>query len=178
MRTLIFFFLLFSISCQDSPPLISKVRNCCETEPILATVGTGNVYVPNIFTPDADGINDNLVVFANSGISQIKKIEVKKGLKVVFSATDFPVNSSNNAWDGTVDGKVAKGLFSIELEIVDDAGVTQNLQGKVCSVPCRNNDDIDKTFKNIESCKFGIQHNGAGGHDASLPSFEVFGCLE
>lgn len=177
MRTLILFFLLFSISCQDSPPLISKVRNCCETVAIQAQVGSGNVYVPNIFTPDNDGFNDRLTVLASSEITQISKMEIKKGSRVIFSANNFIPNSPEGAWDGKKDDEIVKGVFSVEIEVADDTGNIQTFTGEVCSFPCNGNSEKDKRFSTI-NCAFGTQHNGVGGADFNLPSLEFFECIE
>jgi len=177
MRNLILFSLLLSFGCQDSTPLFSSIKSCCEISSLETVVGTGKIYVPNLFTPNNDGINDNFTIFASSEIAQIKKLEVKKGSKTIFTATDFSPNSSTSAWDGTIDGEVVKGLFSFDIDIIDDAGITQSFSGKVCSLPC-NGTDKDKKFDNFDNCTFGTQHNGAGGVDNNLMSFEVLECLE
>jgi hypothetical protein len=177
MRSLVLFFLIFSISCQDSPPLISKVRNCCETVAIQAQVGSGNVYVPNIFTPDNDGINDLLTVFASSEITQINKIEIRKGSRVIFSANNFTPNSPEGAWDGQKGDEIVKGVFSVEIEVADDTGNNQTFTGEVCSFPCNGNSEKDKRFSTI-NCAFGTQHNGNGSPDVIMPTFEIFECIE
>lgn len=178
MRTLILLFLLFSFGCQDSKPLFSKIKSCCETSPILATVGNGKIYVPNIFTPNNDGINDRLTIFASEEITLIKKVEIKDGSKVIFSATNFEPFDSNNEWDGRKDDEIVKGVFSVEIEITDIDGNTQILTGEVCCLPCGNNSEKEKKFDNIDNCFFGAQHDGEGGVDSNLPSFEELVCLE
>ena len=93
----------------------SNVLNgCCDTPAINATVGLGHVYVPNVFTPNGDGINDRLVVNGDQNIILIRSFRVsdKEGT-TVFYAEDLIPNDPTNAWDGTVNAKYKNGVYSV-----------------------------------------------------------------
>jgi gliding motility-associated-like protein len=62
------------------------------------------VYIPNVFTPDGDGINDKLVV-RGTGIKTIKLFRVfNRWGELVFEKANFTPNETSNGWDGTVRG--------------------------------------------------------------------------
>jgi gliding motility-associated-like protein len=65
---------------------------------ILVTIGD-ELTVPNVFTPNGDGVND--VFFVNSkGITEYNITIVNRWGNPVFESTDV-----NASWDGTSDGK-------------------------------------------------------------------------
>ena len=59
------------------------------------------IFIPNVFSPDGDGINDRLVIFASDQVKAIKKFEVfdRWGEKV-YSGINIPVNDLTYGWDG------------------------------------------------------------------------------
>ena len=73
----LFLISLFFIACEDETPFVpapeevSIFASCCSTNAIEAQIGTGNIYVPNVFTPNDDGINDRFMILGNSEISII-----------------------------------------------------------------------------------------------------------
>ncbi|MGH1436493.1 MAG: gliding motility-associated C-terminal domain-containing protein [Lewinella sp.] len=92
-----------------------------------------NVFVPNVFSPNRDGVNDRFQVFTKpcySGIREIRIFDRWGGL--VYEAYDQPLNSSPGLWDGTIAGKVAPAgiyVYTMTLQVVD--GSTQQQNGDV-----------------------------------------------
>lgn len=63
------------------------------------------VFIPNTFTPDGDGINDILMV-RGSGIALVKSFRIFNRLgEVVFDKSNFAANEPAFGWDGKVRGK-------------------------------------------------------------------------
>ena len=60
-----------------------------------------NVYVPNVFSPNNDGVNDFFMIFAGANVQEIKSFEIfdRWGGKV-FSAARFQPNDPAHGWDG------------------------------------------------------------------------------
>ena len=58
----------------------------------------GEVFVPNLFTPNADGLNDVLEIFGNSIDYLDFKIFDRWGEMV------FQTDNINDVWDGTFNG--------------------------------------------------------------------------
>lgn len=93
-----------------------------------------SVYVPNAFSPNGDGINDNFMIFAKeTNIRQIKSFQIfDRWGGHLFSATNFPPNDPTYSWDGTYDGKILNGAvftWFAEIELLD--GTLEMLTGDV-----------------------------------------------
>ncbi|MEM8901350.1 MAG: gliding motility-associated C-terminal domain-containing protein, partial [Bacteroidota bacterium] len=67
---------------------------------------TRDLLINNVFTPNADGINDYFFV-KSGGIAMVKELHVVNSWgKTVYSETDIPVNSPSQGWDGKISGRV------------------------------------------------------------------------
>ncbi len=84
---------------------------------------TRPVFVPNAFSPNNDGINDQLVVFGNNSVVNVKSFLVfSRWGESIFEVYGVPPNDFNFAWDGTHKGKVLDaGVYTwfAEVEFVD-----------------------------------------------------------
>lgn len=95
-----------------------------------------NVFVPNIFSPNGDGLNDRLMVFGGREVRQIRQFQVynRWGSKV-YEASVFQPNDPVYGWDGNFRGrKMDAGVyvFYIEVEFID--GDTEIVKGGVTLV--------------------------------------------
>ena len=144
---------------------------CCGTEPLIASLDTGAIYVPNIFTPNSDGINDLFYVLAGSGIAQVVSLEIKDDDgNVVFESLNHQANEPALGWDGIdMNNTVRRGNFSYQLTVESVLGDQQTFTGFVCAFAC---DDEGFPDENVTDCNFAVQHNGEGELDENLPSFE------
>ncbi len=93
-----------------------------------------NVFVPNVFSPNGDGINDLFFIFANEKLVVIVSqfhIFSRWG-ETVFENFDFPPNDVEHGWDGTHRSKsLDSGVFTWFAEIVLVNGETKMFQGDV-----------------------------------------------
>jgi gliding motility-associated-like protein len=63
------------------------------------------VYIPNVFSPNGDGKNDWVTVFANDRIKKVVYLEIfDRWGNNVFKATNFLPNDPLLGWDGTFRG--------------------------------------------------------------------------
>lgn len=148
---------------------------CCDTPAINAQVGFGHVYVPNVFTPNGDGINDLLVVNGDQNIILIRSFRVsdKEGT-TVFYAEDVVPNDPTNAWDGTVNAKYKNGVYSIVMVVEAFDNATATLQGKVCNYRCLDSGEEDPISDT--GCQFPVQGED-GIYNPAIPTFESSGCF-
>src|SRR5688572_6405543 len=122
-------------SCKDDEHE-SALKGCCGNDAIDADVGNGHIYVPNIFTPNADGINDALMVCGDS-IDLLVEFEIRnKSGKVVFESFGPEPCVPAAGWDGKVDGVVVEGLYDVLVSVLAEDGTSHTLHGKVCNFPC------------------------------------------
>lgn len=84
-----------------------------------------NIYIPNVFSPNGDGWNDELRVFACKGVTKINYALVfdRWGGKV-FESRNVPIDCLSGAplWDGRVDGKLVPPgvyVYMVEVEFLD-----------------------------------------------------------
>lgn len=137
-----------SLSCFDCPnpvasPLLSTTYfltitndlGCNANSDVLVIVKKErDLYVPNSFSPNGDGVNDLFMIFSGSDIvSNIRQFNVfSRWGEPVFSSTNFLPNDPTFGWDGLFRGnEVDAGVFAymIEVEFID--GVTRILKGDV-----------------------------------------------
>lgn len=79
------------------------------------------VYIPNAFSPNADGENDFFQIFADTDIvRQVKQYAIyDRWGNQIYLATDFDMNSSGNWWDGRFKGEIldqGSYVFTMEIE--------------------------------------------------------------
>jgi|GEM_PF-5529628 len=174
LTTLFFFFCLqicfILISCHDTQTVI---KGCCDDPPASAQVGTGWVWVPNVFTPNGDGWHDWMAVYTDS-MKQIINIEIRNEDKVVvFTKKNIPLHDFGNwIWDGKINGRVEQALYSFTLQVQAIDHTIKTIEGHICNCPCDQAGDED--FKPISNCEFGLCNPNWTDcmEDESLPCFE------
>lgn len=83
-------------------------ENGCEASDILALFvkKERNVYVPNSFSPNGDGINDVFMIFAGKEAVEVKSFLVfDRWGETVFQYYNFEPNNPAYGWDGTHRGE-------------------------------------------------------------------------
>ena len=182
LSALLFFIciLLLTGSCDDDPIVNDdafNIANCCNTPPIAASVGDAKVFVPNIFTPDYDGINDVLFPFG-SDIDEIEYFRLYNSAgELVYNAENFDAYDSQYWWDGKVDGVVKQAVYLCKIQVRSTDGAAEEMEGYICCLPCRSNNENPGELEYIYDCIFGTQHNGLGGYDPDLETYEELDCL-
>jgi gliding motility-associated-like protein len=83
-----------------------------------------NIFIPNVFSPNEDGKNDQFTVFANQGVRNIKSMKIfDRWGELVFADENFPPNTLGFGWDGKLNGKpmnLAVFVYMIEIEFLDE----------------------------------------------------------
>ena len=82
-----------------------------------------NVFIPNAFSPNGDGLNDVLTVFSGNDVAKVNAMKVfSRWGESVFQYFDFPTNDATFSWDGKHKGQqLQPGIFTwfAEVEFVD-----------------------------------------------------------
>lgn len=94
-----------------------------------------NVYIPNTFSPNKDGVNDVFYV-RGKGLFSIKSMKVfNRWGEIVFERTSFSPNDATLGWDGTFkDQKLTPDVFVYVIEALCDNSVVLKYQGNVTLV--------------------------------------------
>jgi hypothetical protein len=188
MKNIQFFFLLAAAlsittySCGQEPdPTGSEVyESCCGTEPVEFNVPgstTQYVFVPNVFTPNEDGLNDKFMPVINEEIKYINYMVIKREVTddttsailhdvQEIDAADMPLF----AWDGRdPQGNLHAGLFDYTISFTTKDGFTYAVKGKGCSIVCGPEAIV---FKSKTGCFYSAQAGGNGHLDMSLSHME------
>jgi len=95
------------------------------------------VYIPNAFSPNADGANDQFMIYAKEGlVTRIANFQIfnRWGGKV-FEVNNVMPNDPTFGWDGTFKGKTVNPsvfIYAAEIEFID--GVKMLYKGDVTVV--------------------------------------------
>jgi gliding motility-associated-like protein len=112
-----------ALSCRDcaspvaSPPVnttyvvtVTSEFGCTASDDVRVIVrcdGT-QVWMPNTFTPNADGQNDFFYPHGK-GLSQVTRFRIyDRWGELIYDRMNMPVNDRNNGWDGTYKNQALK----------------------------------------------------------------------
>ena len=104
--------------------IITK-SGCIYTADIIVTVKKEvKIYIPNVFSPDGDGINDLVEIFPGPEIAVIQQIQIfDRWGEQVFQAENISnTGQSVKTWDGKLKGKgMNPGVFIyfIKVHLID-----------------------------------------------------------
>jgi len=89
------------------------------------------VYIPNIFSPDDDGVNDVFLIFPNDEIVEMPLMQVyNRWGEKMFEATDIALDGTGPNWDGTFRGKkLNPGVYVYQLFVVYKDGTPETISG-------------------------------------------------
>lgn len=106
--------------------------NCilCDTIKIEVERELGRVYVPNVFTPNGDNINDRFTIYGENVQVNIMQVFNRWGA-LIYQEEGLEVNDDSGGWDGTFNGSnVSNGVYVYKVEIEMD-GEVQIVAGEV-----------------------------------------------
>ncbi len=138
------------LSCSTCPQPIANIKKditytvaatneygCTATDTLAIKVFCQNtqVFIPNVFTPDGDGINDVLMV-RGSGINSVKSFRIfNRWGEVVFDKANFAPNEKSNGWNGTIRGsKAPTDVYIYTCEVVCENGSSFVYKGNVAII--------------------------------------------
>ena len=116
--------------------LIEDESNCSE-EVLVNLNANCELFIPNIFSPNGDGINDKFQIFSNDqSVSIVNTYEIyDRWGSQVYSNSNFDINDINAWWDGRKDGKIFQsGVFVYQIKMTFDDGQTVEKSGSVTLV--------------------------------------------
>lgn len=91
------------------------------------------IFVPDAFSPNDDGINDRLVLYAGAEVAQALVFRVfDRWGGLIFEQRNFESNDESAGWNGTTRGKPAPaGVYIWQAEVRLINGATLRVQGEV-----------------------------------------------
>lgn len=161
-------FLSISVALQAQ-----KYAACCGVEPVEFTHRDMDIFIPNVFTPNQDTINDLFFPFLNGNVVEVIdfKILTDVGDTVLFYRSTLVYTLLHEyGWSGNrEDGQPYIGPFRYYLKIVNRQGDTAEINGRACRLDC---DDEAELVKNKTDCYFGDQSTPQGKVDKTKKTKE------
>ena len=95
-----------------------------------------NIYIPNAFSPNADGRNDHFMIYGGKDVLTVKTFKVfNRWGELLLEYNNFPPNDIAYAWDGKLNRqRVNSNVFIYYVEILFLDGWSQVYQGDVTLV--------------------------------------------
>ena len=115
--------------------LVIQDENGCIGSDIMNVYvdGLPEVYVPNIFSPNGDNINDEIIIYSGVGIERILDWRIiDRWGNLLHHAEDFQPGDFNFAWDGNFRGEpVNPNVFVFIAEVLYVNGDTELIKGSI-----------------------------------------------
>ena len=113
---------------------VTDTNGCSASDNLqLNVISQRNVYTPNVFTPNDDGINDFFTIFGSS-ITNVNTLRIyDRWGNVVYSEVNLTPNDENMGWDGTWNGEeMMPGVYVFYTEVThDDGGFEEEIIGDI-----------------------------------------------
>lgn len=102
---------------------------------IFVICNGANVFIPNTFSPNGDGVNDVFYPRGN-GLFNIKTLRVfNRWGEVVFEKNSFTPNDASAGWDGTYKGiKLSPDVYVYTLDILCDNSSVLTFKGNIALI--------------------------------------------
>jgi gliding motility-associated-like protein len=105
-------------------------NGCTASDTALVVPGDCDIFIPNAFTPNKDGKNDNFGVLGNMSVTHFSLQVYNRYGQVIFITTNI-----SGKWDGTYKGKpVSNGAYPWAITYVNSKGSAKLLKGTVLIV--------------------------------------------
>lgn len=119
-------------------PLVFQRHNGCDSTIVFKVEIAGEeYYVPNVFSPNGDKLNDGFTVYGNEAcIAAIQVLRVfDRWGALIFEKRDFPVGEESLGWDGRAGLRDAPaGVYAYYCELRLHNGAVKKLSGDVTVV--------------------------------------------
>ncbi len=113
---------------------VTDAYGCSSRTGILVSVRiVKDVWVPNVFSPNGDGINDKFTIYGNPSLLEIETLQIyDRWGELLYEAHSFPPNNPAYGWDGIFNGEQLNPAVFVYLAWVRFAdGEVRKLYGDV-----------------------------------------------
>jgi gliding motility-associated-like protein len=110
--------------------VVVRVNNCIVTDTVLIKNKDCEIIlkIPNVFTPNNDGLNDFFIPIISKGISSMKTIVFNRWGQLIFNSNLLEINWNGKTSNGS---QVPNGTYFWIVDYTDINGVENNLKGYV-----------------------------------------------
>lgn len=127
----------FIMQSDSVQVIMSSTLDCITPDTLwLRAVEAVGVFVPNVFSPNADGINDYFNVFTSDEDAQVELLRIyDRWGSLLWEGTDMDASSQSQGWDGRSQGReLMNGVYVYYMILRKGDGQTEALSGDVLLV--------------------------------------------
>jgi gliding motility-associated-like protein len=113
---------------------VTSTDGCADRDSMIVTVTTDQkIFVPNIFSPNGDGVNDVLSISIGEDVEEISSFSIfDRWGTLVFGVEHVLPNDPAISWDGKLNGeRVNPGVFTFKLVVVFSNGEREVRYGDI-----------------------------------------------
>jgi CHU_C Type IX secretion signal domain len=167
MKSMLF---LHALLIAMQAPLLPYVtedpyKGCCGTKAVEENIGKSLVYIPNIFTPNNDGINDVFKPFYDPSQMKVTNFKVFNAKsELVWEKKEVKEGELASYWfAGVTKDSTYTGVFNYSMEFTSASGENKVITGSACSVKCKEKtpigiEDKSKCFFPMQFQKDSVNH--------------------
>ncbi|MEM9837270.1 MAG: gliding motility-associated C-terminal domain-containing protein, partial [Bacteroidota bacterium] len=128
--------MLFPFDSREYTLRITNANGCQAFADIFVEVDANrNVYIPNVFSPNRDGRNEDFRIYACQGVQAVNSVQIfDRWGGIIFTQDDIMPNCLDGIrlWDGRYRGKpVDPGVFVYVVEVAFLDGITLTYRGDI-----------------------------------------------
>ena len=116
---------------------VFDTNGCSASDQIVVEVDVDrNVYIPNAFSPDNDGVNDYFVPFIGTGVTNVRSMQVyDRWGELLFEKKDFMPTGELDGWNGQFrNQQIPTGVYVYLIEVQFIDGISLLYRGSVLAL--------------------------------------------
>lgn len=122
---------------MDIRVIVEDDQGCRAVAGLPLTIVLGDIYVPDVFSPNGDGVNDGFTFFSDLGSGEqilfLRIFDRQGGL--VFQGEELSLNEEYAGWNGRVNGReMPEGVYVYHGAILFGNGYIRHFKGDVTLV--------------------------------------------
>ena len=113
---------------------VTSDDGCADRDSMTVFVNTDyKIYIPNIFSPNGDGINDVIMISADESVREITSFSIfDRWGNLVFGTEHFQPNDPSRSWDGKMKGEAMNpGVFTFRVVVEFSDGHSEVRYGDI-----------------------------------------------
>jgi gliding motility-associated-like protein len=129
-------FAFIAVSSATISAIISDTSGCVAEDSMRLRVLVPRIYyIPNVFSPNEDGINDFFFVSGKANLTNVVYLRIfDRWGNQLFEGTDMTPGAQGEGWDGRFNDKfVQPGVYAYVTEL-DFEGIKETISGEVTIV--------------------------------------------
>jgi gliding motility-associated-like protein len=123
-----------AISDEEYEVTITDIRGCFASAifRLLVRPPKIHIFIPNIFTPNGDGVNDGFTLFTDSELNIDRLMIFDRWGNKVFENRNLPPNDPDLGWNGRFKGELVNpGVYVYSFQITFPDGTEEIIHGDI-----------------------------------------------